>query len=241
MHPWQEVTLDQLSPLAQRLISKMARSAAKDYFAERQEAEEGALQRVRDAGLERLTAQVIAEAKRQMDREGRRARYHALEEANALAAMTPEELTRWARENAEEAAARPEPPRGTCVLCGMRAVHETHWEALLVGGWTHTREEDCSGVRRKTQLPGMVLTSSVGHELTNCAACGSVWTPGTRMCADGKGGWMHRFSTECPPTHVDKHVCPSSGTTQNYCWQSCTACMFPHRAIPCPNVVGGTR
>jgi hypothetical protein len=31
-HPWELVTLDQLSPEARQLICKMARAAAKDYF-----------------------------------------------------------------------------------------------------------------------------------------------------------------------------------------------------------------
>lgn len=79
VHPWEEVTLDQLSPLAQRLIAKMARSAAKDYFEGRQEGEREALQRVRDEGIERLSAQLIEECKRQLERERRRERQEAVE------------------------------------------------------------------------------------------------------------------------------------------------------------------
>lgn len=37
LHPWEEITLDQLSPQAQKLIAKMARTAANDFFGEMQE------------------------------------------------------------------------------------------------------------------------------------------------------------------------------------------------------------
>lgn len=38
LHPWEMVTLDQLSPDARRLIQKMARVCARDFFEEQREA-----------------------------------------------------------------------------------------------------------------------------------------------------------------------------------------------------------
>ena len=34
LHPWEEITLDQLTPEAQKLIQKMARVSARDFFEE---------------------------------------------------------------------------------------------------------------------------------------------------------------------------------------------------------------
>lgn len=38
LHPWEEITLDQLTPEAQKLIQKMARVCARDFFEEMREA-----------------------------------------------------------------------------------------------------------------------------------------------------------------------------------------------------------
>ena len=38
LHHWEEITLDQLSPTAQKLIAKMARASLRDYFEEEREA-----------------------------------------------------------------------------------------------------------------------------------------------------------------------------------------------------------
>lgn len=171
------MTLDQLSPEARRLLAKMARAAARDYFEGRQEAEEAHLQRVRDQGIERLSAQLVEECKRQMERERRRARQHAIDDAAEAAA---------------------EPPQGVCLICDQPWEPGQLWQPLQTQpGWMH-----------------------------NSPLC--VVTPMMRK-AD--------VPAEQVP-HVDQHFCATSQTWQNYCRASCSACMDPARAIPCPNIVG---
>jgi hypothetical protein len=216
--PWEELTMDRLSEDSRKLIAKMARATARDFFEDQREEWRAIIGADLDARVE--SAVRVAMAKY---RDGKRRAEGAFQYMDGRDTTIPDTVAGLPKHTAvigqtrqgKAAAAAERRPVGNCTTCGAPWTDTTAYTGSgpAGGAWHHVYPNDCTKYReakalsREGRAAGMVVPvpptgtplpdNTMGMEEHGCFVCGLRWVPGTRMVADGVGGWSHRFSTEC--------------------------------------------
>lgn len=148
LHPWELVTLDQLSEEARLLIQKMARVCARDFFEEQREGWREELRAELLREIEHETQQraareeraaAAAAAGRYMDGRG------PAEFVGSVVSGLPPHKVVFAPRRADKAKAAAElMPEGECLVCEQPLRPGQVWKFLATReGWMHIGEPDC--------------------------------------------------------------------------------------------------